>query len=196
MGTTATQKLTFPDTTDDPRLHWQFLKTLALQVDSRAQTHANLVAAGVIPKFAMVTAIAQTLQVLPADPALGYITFNTVVADTAGLADFTQNRQILTLNDLGYWLVGINAAIQGLGCTNGGVFNRLNVDNGLPSQFTAFSHDPLLGHLGISCTGLVRVNDLSFPVTVYNDFVSNGTGCPASLPLIGAMMWACKMRDL
>lgn len=109
---TATQNLTKPTPTDDPRQMASYLASLAGDVDARMAAQLRTLARSQVPPAALVRMTASrafsSLDVMPNIP------FDTVAFDTTGTAvDLTTNPYVINLVSPGWWVVGGFVAASG-----------------------------------------------------------------------------------
>jgi hypothetical protein len=201
-GTTATQKLTYPTSGDLLKQQAQFIETLARQVDARAGASADAVASQLDRPFAVLDAtVARSYptSVAAVPDRAGYVTFDSVVVDTAGLVDLTLDTTVIFLNQPGTWIVGAYADYSGTpggsACASiGSLTMNLHAQNATPSTFHAYVKDFNLTHSYMSCSGLVRITGTSIG-RLFIDTDNQGTSCAAALTVATARMWAFKARE-
>lgn len=199
-GTTATQKLTYPVSTDVLKEQAQYLETLARQVDTRMQAGAVALAGQLNRPFAIVDCT--VLHTVSATSSASLVQFDSVVVDTAGLVDFSADRRVINFNSTGYWLVGgyvdFVGTPGGSNCaTIGSLVLELNCDNTNPDRWSNYVKDHNTGHSYVHVSGLAQSTDVTNLGRVYMDaFISAGTSCTNILNVSTARMWAFKVRDL
>jgi hypothetical protein len=201
-GTTATQKLTYPTSGDLLRQQAQFIETLARQVDARSGASADSVAIQLDRPFALLDATVPRpypTSVAAVPDRAGYVVFDSVAVDTAGLVDLTGDPTVILLNQPGTWIVGCYVDYSGTpggsSCTSlGSLTVNLHAQNASPSTYHAYVKDFNTVHSYVTCSGLVRVTGTSIG-QLFVDTDNQGTGCLTTLTVAAARMWAFKARE-
>lgn len=203
-GTTATQKLTYPVSTDLLKEQAQYLETLARQIDARASSHAASIASQTNRPFAILDATVQRqypTSVNAVPDSAGFFDFDSVVVDTAGLVDLTASTKSISLNSTGTWVIGCYAAFTGLpggsSCASlGSLTVNFHCDNGTPQTWGGYVKDFNTVFSYVHVSGLTRITSAGSPGLVYMDVDNAGTGCNTLINVLKARMWAFKAREL
>lgn len=199
-GTTGTQKLTYPVSTDILKEQAQYLETLARQMDARTGASADALARQLNRPFAIIDCTVENQ--ISATNSASLPLFDTVVVDTAGLVDLSSDRRVINLNSTGYWMIGVYLDFVGVpggsSCATIGSINaQLRCDNGTPNRWSNYVKDQNTGHSYVHVTGLTQIISPSAPGVVYsNASISAGTGCANLFNVSRARMWAFKVREL
>jgi len=200
-GMTATQRLTYPTSGDNLKEQAQYLETLAKQLDARAAANAAVLASQLNRPFAVIDCTIPNS--ISTTTTTSLIKFDSVVVDTAGLADLSADQRVITLPP-GYWLVGgyvdfLGTAGGGSNCTTGAITLRLNCDNATPNIWSQMGKDGGSGglHTYVQASGLAQVASPALPGKLYlNADIAYGSACTFVLTAFTARMWAFKVREL
>lgn len=189
-GTTATQNLTYPVSTDRLRDQGLYIETLAKQVETRLNSHDDDLARSQIPPFAMVER-GPTGTLFGEDFAFP---FERVLVDTDNMVDLSRDSQRIVLTRTGWWNVGCYITTGATGCSTG--FINLWVDGTNTSGVPIPQHqkEHLIGFSSLVAEADVQANVLGCDVFSY--LTVSGTGCSTSITLNYARMWAYWVRDL
>lgn len=201
-GTTATQRLTYPTSGDRLADQAAYIETLARQVDSRINAQVNVLAQQADRPLAIVDSkatrnIQTSVNAVP--KTNGLITWDTVLADTAGLVDLSVDTHIISMTSPGYWLVGCYIDFVGnpggSSCASvGSITLHLNSQNCTPSQTNVYGKD--VGgviYTSLHASALVHVGSTG---SLYMNADTQGTSCPTTVNVFNARMWAFKAREL
>jgi hypothetical protein len=195
---TATQNLTRTQSTDDPERLAEYIKSLATDADQRMTAQFFDLDRAVNPPFALLRlTIPVTLDstVLAAGAAYtASIPFDTVQADTAGLADLSSSQYQIQLTETGWWWVGGYLLCTGFAASGPGdttIIIRAN-----SNAVSDGRHDHLTGSIGGSPSMPVRVTSLASVAPVSLTINTNGSTTRNTTTVLAAEMWAVKMRDL
>lgn len=200
MGTTATQKLTYPDSGDQLNQQAQFLETLAKQVDARASANAAVLASQLNRPFAIIDCTIPNS--ISATDSSSLPLFDSVVVDTAGLVDLSLDRRYINLPTPGYWLLGAYVDFVGSpggsNCATIGAINcALNCDNSVANRWTGYVKDVNTGHSYVCTSGMAQILSTALPGRVYlSASLAAGTTCTNVFTVSTARMWAFKVREL
>ncbi len=204
MGTTATQKLNYPDSSDSLKLQAQFLETLAKQIDARGRSHGDSLTIAQQPPMAIADISVQRSYATESTAVLdtdSFFILDSVVIDTRGIVDLTRDPKFFFLTESGYWLVGAYVDFfgspGGSSCTTGGIRLQVQFDGTNPNSTLNFVHDSQVsGHVALHTSGLVQVDGTTLPMPMSVSADNSGTGCAATLTVASGRVWAVKVRDL
>lgn len=189
---TATQNLTRTTSADDPMLTWDYLATLAAEVDRRMTAHAYDLGRSRRPPAAMVR------LTTPYVSTNGRVHFDFVEFDTADLVDLSASDQAIKTNAPGYWVAGANLQCTGFG--GNPEDTSISID-AFSDTVVSSSHNNLAsGVLGISVSffgSLTASAALTALATLSINFAGSGfTGPPTYTTIYTAELWAYKVREL
>jgi hypothetical protein len=199
VNTTATQNIRKPESTDDPKqLAAYFLQT-ATDMDRRMAAHFYDLDRAVNPPFAVVrlsAPITVDANVMATGaPYFGTVPFDTIDADTNGMADLSVNAYQISLNETGYWWIGGYARLSGFvpGASNSDVIATARVAG---STFQDARHDDGSVNPGSGLSGMVPVLTLATPVYAALTVEWAGASTTSVTTVFQAELWALKVRDL
>lgn len=190
---TATQNLTKPTPTDDPRQMASYLASLAGDVDARMAAQLRTLARSQVPPAALVRMTASrafsSLDVMPNIP------FDTVAFDTTGTAvDLTTNPYVINLVSPGWWVVGGFVAASGWPAVIGEL--SIWMQAGGSTQTVAF-HDGQLGYVSGGCSVFESTDyPLGETCALGAQHVGPMISGQEGSTLLYAELWAYKVRDL
>lgn len=197
-GTTATQNLPYPTSGDRVMDQWLHQKNLALAAEDRFSSHnVDLARATDVP-------LVVVEQNIPRDyPTSGFAAgddltvFDTVLVDTAGMADLATDPKSISIKQNGYWRVGgYLHVVNGLACSagTGTLFLAIGSTNATGSTDTNQAHDGVIGEVEVYATSEIRVSGNNS--TVYMSASTSGVSCPAIISVDYARLYLFWMRDL
>lgn len=198
-GTTSTQGLIYPTKTDRLRELPAQQKSLALQLENRWNSHQHdLDRALTRPAVAVAATVAQTLQTFGGDPDAEVIRWDTVLFDTAGFADLSNDtRGIDTSGVPGYYSVGCWVSHGQIGGTSPVITLSLDtVSASINVRSSVWDNSPglALTTLAQSVMALDR-RDLISDI-LFAEMSVSGTGVSTLVTVHEAIMWCYWERDL
>jgi hypothetical protein len=194
MDKTATQNLSRTQGSDNPRLMWEYQRTLAREMDARFASHDFDLGRSQVPPFALLHMDTDlTYQLTTGVDDDRVLQWEEVVVDTTGMVDLSRSNKVVTLPETGYWQVGAYAFCLTVG--NGNFF-KITVDlagtevANIDKETTSFQD-------GVAChaTALEQVSQFGRTAFASVDYEANGVGI-TSLVILEAWMWIIKVRDL
>jgi hypothetical protein len=201
LGITGTQNLHYTDSTDAVEDHSTNLEVLARQLDARMRAHdLDIDRAGENRPFCVLD-ITLPPVVAVNTATTNYVPFDTVQADTAGMADLDANPYAMSFVSPGYYQVGLYATAPTTGCVagTGAIVWQINQNSLFSITVYGENHMQMTdggnGWVAVSGSNLAKVDDITEQWGWMTALVT-GTNCPAILTVSYARIWAYKVRDL
>jgi hypothetical protein len=186
--TTATQNLTRTTATDDPRQMASYIQRLATDIDQRMTAHYHDLDRSSTPPAACIRVT--TPVTVDSAAAFPQIVFDTVMFDTAGLVDLTNDPRQIQLLYPGYWCIG--AYVQTSGFGGGSTDVGILLKSG-GSTTNSDYHDASLGVSG--SYSLVETTLSGQGEIAALGLVALGSPSTFVTTVTFAELWAYKIRD-
>lgn len=198
---TATQNLTIPSSTDYIEDQWLYQQTMASELEARFNSHA-LDVARYTPRQLAVIDCTITRNYTIADPNRydRFVTFDSVLVDTGGMADLSNNPWALTPQETGYYHYSAYVKILPSGCTGPGAV-QLNLGTYGSGTIAANSSDSystevaLTGSTSVNASGELMVSAVG---SAFGHALITflGSSCAATYTPTYARLSLYKVRDL
>lgn len=202
--TTATQNLTVPVSTDFIEDQWSYHAAMAGQLEQRFNSHDDDAARVSPPPLAVLDCTISRNYPTPATDNNQYdtmIMFDTVVVDTAGMADLDVNPWALTPPTVGMYHFNCYVKVLPSGCTGPGtvtlslssrgatgvIFDVTGKTQSLEVALTGSTSVCVAGDLWVTSLG----KSYGFPIIGFL-----GSSCAATFTPVYARFAMYKVRDL